>query len=397
MTFRGTARIIDRMKRLALICSILLTVAVLGCGGGSSSNPVTPIRSPQITSIYPQSGGPGTEVMIRGAYFGAAQANSYISYNGDPCVFSYWNDTYITCTIPSTAHYSGSFVVTAAGVVSAPSMQFSMNAPQITSVSPSGGPAGTLITISGTGFGVKTDNSRVSFNGYNAIIESWANTLITCRVPTGPQNGTISLNVYLTSDYYVTTNFAYALPVITSILSVNSSSTGNNVGAELAINGQGFGSYQSEYNGTLTFGSTQVYPISWSPSRVTFRIPSGISEGTYGVTLSLNGKTVSSSWTVYKPVISLSNSSTSYGQGDLIALTGNYLGSGDQTSHLVQIADPGDPEGTADYTVTNFSSWSDTGISFINPVSGTLIGTTNKTITVVVGGLRSYSVTVKTK
>ncbi len=384
------------MKRVAWICSILLAVAILGCGGGGSSNPVRPVTAPQITSIYPQSGGPGTEVMIRGSYFGAAQASSYISYNGDPCVFSFWSDTYITCTIPSTAHYSGSFVVTAAGVVSAPSMQFTMNAPQITSVSPSGGPAGTLLTISGTGFGVKTNDSRVSFNGYNAVIESWANTLITCRVPTGPQNGTVSLNVYLSSDYYVTTNFNYALPVITSIQSVDSSSMGNNIGAELAINGQGFG-YQGEYTSVLTFGASQVYPLSWSANRVTFRVPNGITEGTYGVTLSLNGKTVSSSWTVYKPAISLSNPSTSYAQNDLITLTGNYLGSSGQASHLIQIADPGDPEGTADYTVTNFSSWSDTGISFSNPVSGTLIGTTDKTITVIVGGLRSNAVTVKTK
>lgn len=383
------------MKRVAWICSILLAVAILGCGGGGSSNPVRPVTAPQITSIYPQSGGPGTEVMIRGSYFGAAQASSYISYNGDPCVFSFWSDTYITCTIPSTARSSGSFVVTAAGVVSAPSMQFVLNGPQIFGISPSSGPAGSLITISGNGFGVQTSNSRLSFN-YDKYIypESWSNNAITCRVPEGIlTNGSIVVCVYLDSSYYVTSSFNHIIPTISDV----SPSTGHNIGAELIVTGQGFGSSQNEYNGNLTFGSVQVPITYWSNTRIVFRIPSVSASDYHAITFSINGKTTSSkTWPVKVPFLN-SMPDTTYESGAEIALTGSYFG-------LTQSESGGTNNANSYIYISNADGtdgrkipatfWSDSSIKFTNPFAP-VFGTDTKSVYVVVGGLQSNAVNVK--
>lgn len=377
------------MKYFAFLCSVLLLVTAIGCGGGGSSNPVSTTATPQISGISPQSGSPGTVVQIWGAYFGSQQGTSLVYYNHEPCVVNSWTDTLITCVIPNTARANGTFVITVGGKSSVASTQFTLNAPQITSISPSSGPADTLVTISGIGFGTKTDNSRVSFNGYNAVIETWSNSYITCRVPQGPQNGSVSVVVYISYDYYVTSTFSFVLPAISSIAAANTNSSGNNIGAELAVNGQGFGSYQNEYNGILKFGSTQVAPTSWTSNRITFRIPTGVSAGYSAITLTVNGKSINSGWNVYTPAISNPNLSTSFAQGDLVTLTGNYLGlSTDQASRLVKFGDT---------TVTSFVSWTDTGIAFYNPLSGPLIGTENKTVSVVVGGLESNQVTVKIK
>lgn len=377
------------MKYAVYLCSILLVVAALGCGGGSS-NPVSLTNTPQIAGISPQSGGAGTFVQIWGAYFGAQQGSSIVSYNYEPCVVSSWSDTLITCTIPNTARTSGTFVVTVGGKASAASMQFTLNAPQVTSISPSGGPSDTLVTISGIGFGTKNDNSRVSFNGYNATIESWSNSYITCRVPQGPQNGSVSVVIYINYDYYVSTTFNYVLPSITSIASANSSSTGNNIGAEIAVNGQGFGAYQSEYNGILTFGGTQVSPTAWTSNLIKFRIPAGISAGYKTVALSINGKSYTSGWNVNEPFLSSPSLSTVYQPNDLITLSGNYLGTpSDSVRPSIRIVD-----GSVTTTVTP-TSWSDTSISFYSGLDTHALSDPVVSVSVIVGGLQSNSVNMK--
>lgn len=377
------------MKFAVYLFSILLIVAALGCGGGSS-NPVSLTNTPQIAGISPQSGSVGTFVQIWGAYFGAQQGSSIVYFNYEPCVISSWSDTLITCTLPNSARTSGTFVVTVGGKSSAASTQFTLNAPQITSVSPSGGPSDTLVTISGIGFGTKNDNSRVVFNGHNATIESWSNSYITCRVPTGPQNGTVSVVVYINYDSYISTTFNYILPSITGIGSANPSSTGNNIGAELVVNGQGFGSYQSEYNGILTFGGTQVPSTSWTSTAVKFRIPTGISAGYKTFTITLNGKSYTSGWSVNEPFLSTPSLSTIYKPSDLITLSCSYIGTpNDSMRPSIRIVDD-----TVTTTVTPVS-WSDTSISFYSGLETHLMSDPLVSVTVFVGGLQSNSVNMK--
>ncbi len=72
---------------------------------------------------------------------------------------------------------------------------FSFEAPNITSLSPTKGPEGTLVTISGTNFGITQGSSIVTFNGVTASIGSWSDTNIVAIVPAGAMTGPVVVTV----------------------------------------------------------------------------------------------------------------------------------------------------------------------------------------------------------
>ena len=69
----------------------------------------------------------------------------------------------------------------------APSAAYA-TAPYISSLSPSSGPVGALVTISGTNFG---SQGAVRFNGTVATTNSWGNTQIVAVVPTNATTGNV--------------------------------------------------------------------------------------------------------------------------------------------------------------------------------------------------------------
>lgn len=68
-------------------------------------------------------------------------------------------------------------------------------APTITSISPTSGPVGVAVTLSGTNFGASQGSSTVSLNGTSAAVTSWSSTSITALVPTGASSGTFAVTV----------------------------------------------------------------------------------------------------------------------------------------------------------------------------------------------------------
>src|SRR4030067_74037 len=57
--------------------------------------------------------------------------------------------------------------------------------PSISSLSPTYGPVGTSVTITGTNFGATQGTSTVQFNGVSVTPTSWSNTSISVTVPSG--------------------------------------------------------------------------------------------------------------------------------------------------------------------------------------------------------------------
>ena len=68
-------------------------------------------------------------------------------------------------------------------------------APSITGLSPSSGPAGTLVIIAGSNFGATQGNSTIALNGTTATVVSWASTSIAAIVPSGASSGVFSVTV----------------------------------------------------------------------------------------------------------------------------------------------------------------------------------------------------------
>ncbi|MBI4859014.1 MAG: IPT/TIG domain-containing protein, partial [Candidatus Riflebacteria bacterium] len=167
---------------------------------------------PRIDAISPVSGplGGGTILTIDGANFGGIVT---VSIDGNPCNNVSWNTsrTQITCSTPASTSGTGAkpvtIVSTTNGTVTDPA-GFTYNpGPTPGTVSPDRGPlaGGTLITITGTGFG-GTVTVTIDGQACTEVVVNGAKTQITCRTPasttgTGPKevvvtstaNGTLSI------------------------------------------------------------------------------------------------------------------------------------------------------------------------------------------------------------
>src|SRR6266851_2976315 len=144
--------------------------------------------SPTITSLTPALGAVGTAVTVTGTNFGATQGTSTVTFNGTPATPTSWSATAIVVPVPAGAT-TGNVVVTLGGVASN-GVVFTVIAPMITRVSPSFGPVGASVMISGTNFGATQGTSTVTFVGptgnlATATPTSWSDTSIVVPVPAG--------------------------------------------------------------------------------------------------------------------------------------------------------------------------------------------------------------------
>ncbi len=89
--------------------------------------------------------------------------------------------------------------------------------PRITSLSPTSGPVGTLVTVAGTNFGATQGTSTVTFNGKVGTPKSWSATSVTVPAPSGATTGNVVVTVGGVAsggiNFTVTTG---PVPVITS-------------------------------------------------------------------------------------------------------------------------------------------------------------------------------------
>jgi hypothetical protein len=82
---------------------------------------------------------------------------------------------------------------------------YNPNAVDVTSISPTSGPAGTTVTIFGSNFGGTQGSSTVDFNGAGATVVSWGPSQIVVTVPQDATTGYIVVTVSgYWSAYYFT-------------------------------------------------------------------------------------------------------------------------------------------------------------------------------------------------
>ena len=112
-----------------------------------------------------------------------------MTFNGTPAVPYIWSSNFIGVTVPSAT--TGNVVVTVLGQASA-GVKFTItSAPSISSMSPTSGPAGILVTVNGSNFGSGQGQSYVTFNGVSASVVSWTSTKIVAVTPEGTSTGPV--------------------------------------------------------------------------------------------------------------------------------------------------------------------------------------------------------------
>ncbi len=182
--FRMAARIIS----LSVVFSGLLLL-IHSCK--KSSTPAIPIP-PTINSISPSSGIAGASVTISGTNFIATPANNTVKFNGTTAIVTAASTTSLTVTVPAGGATGAVSVTNSNGTVNGPVFTY-LNAPAITSINPVSGPAGTSITITGTGFDATAANNTVKFNGVMASVTSATATSIVTTAPATGTTGNITV------------------------------------------------------------------------------------------------------------------------------------------------------------------------------------------------------------
>ena len=159
-------------------------------GTATSSSSFTVVSAPAISSFTPTSGGVGTAVTLTGSNFtGATQ----VKFNGASAPFTVISNTTIVTGVPTGAT-TGRITVTTAGGTATSSSNFSVGSktvsPRISGFSPTSGPVGAAITVSGTNLGGAT---AVKVGGVAAPFTVSSASRIVITVPTGAKSGRISV------------------------------------------------------------------------------------------------------------------------------------------------------------------------------------------------------------
>jgi hypothetical protein len=150
--------------------------------------------APTLTSLSPSSGPVATAVTISGSSFGASKGSSTVTFNGTAATPTSWSPSSIVVPVPAGTT-TGNVVVTVGGVASNALPYTVTVVPTLTSVSPSSGPVGTVVTINGTNFGATQGTSTITFKGTTAAPTSWSATRIVVSIPAGTTSGNVVVTV----------------------------------------------------------------------------------------------------------------------------------------------------------------------------------------------------------
>jgi IPT/TIG domain/Regulator of chromosome condensation (RCC1) repeat len=161
--------------------SIAITTA-----GGTATSTATLFVLPRVRSFAPSAAPVGTKLTIFGNAFTGATS---VLFNGVLAVPATVTPTLITVLVPADASTGKLTIVTPSG--SGQSAGTFRVLPRIASFSPGSAPAGTSVTITGSGF---TDVHTVKFNGVAAIAPSVdSDHQITAQVPATASTGRITV------------------------------------------------------------------------------------------------------------------------------------------------------------------------------------------------------------
>jgi uncharacterized repeat protein (TIGR03803 family) len=134
----------------------------------------------------PTSGTEGAKIGILGQGF---TSSSVVQFGGvKATAVKLTGTTFLSATVPAGA-LTGPVTVTTGSAKLTSNHKFDVR-PQVKSFTPLDGPAGTVVTITGTGL---KQTSKVTFGGVNAIHTVDSDTQIKATVPTGAKTGKIAI------------------------------------------------------------------------------------------------------------------------------------------------------------------------------------------------------------
>lgn len=277
------------MKLFSPISKSFLAIAAAGllyAGCNDDDDPIVDPEEPvvSITSIDPTAGPVGTEVEISGENFGDENDGHVIVFNGTEAEITSVTDNLIVVIVPEGAT-TGRVDLTLGGkTIQGPTFTVTTVEPEIsiTSINPTEGAPGTMVTITGTGFGDELADHVVYFNGVEAEITEVSDTEIIVTVPADATTGMVSLE--MGEETIEGPEFTVTEPEgpITA-LTPNSGTPGMSV----IISGSGFGSEITDHEVSFNGEVAEITKIK--DTEITVTVPEGATTGE--VSLSMGGET----------------------------------------------------------------------------------------------------------
>ena len=153
---------------------------------------------PTIGSFTPTSGPVGTTVTITGSNFSTNGGDNIVRFGDMQADLSGATSTQLTVTVPNGAT-TNPISVTVNGLAAYSNNPFnvtSAEAPVIDSFTPTSGPVGTTVTITGSNFSTNSADNNVSFGGNQATVISSTTTqlIVTVTNLTGDHNIIVTVN-----------------------------------------------------------------------------------------------------------------------------------------------------------------------------------------------------------
>jgi hypothetical protein len=243
---------------------------------------------PTFTDFSPKSGTFGTSITVSGSNF---YGHSFSATLGDISVSaSVYNNNTLAFSLPSgiTSETFKVIMVVDNNLAVELAGEFTMTKPVISSISPTTGIGGTLVSLTGSGFNTPdyyNTNNKVTFGSQQATVYSVSSTQIRAYVPSNLAPGQ-SYDVSVFTGVHTVTaplQFTVGSPAVTDFSP--KTATGNSY---VNITGKNFSNVQ----GTVLFGAVQASIYSWNDTAIRAQVPSSgyLSPGTYKITVNAGGQ-----------------------------------------------------------------------------------------------------------
>jgi uncharacterized repeat protein (TIGR03803 family) len=239
------------------------------------------IGAAEFAKLQTTSGKVGSAVSILGQGFTGSTAVSFGGVNAT--TFTVVSDNYVTANVPTGGKTGTVTVVRSSGNLN--SVQQFKVTPTISSISPTSGPIGTVVTITGTGL---IQTTKVTIGGVKATTFTVnSDSSVSATVPSACKTGKITVT---TSGGSITSSSAFNVtPTITSF----SPSTGK-VGTVVTITSTGL-----TQTTKVTFGGVAATTFTVkSDTQVTTTVPTGAITGKIVITTTRGTATSSGTFTV---------------------------------------------------------------------------------------------------
>lgn len=288
--------------------------------------------------------------------------------------------TSIPFTVTAVASGSTTVTVTLNGVSAASQVTVTPPPPTIASFTPTSGPVGTTVTITGTNF---VNVQTVTFNGVAAIFTITSATTITAVVPTGATTGKIVVSDSAGTAQSATNFTVLPSPTVVSLLPATLTLTqGGNGALTVTISApqptDTAVAFTSSASTIVTVPNTVVVLATQTSAPITV---TAVAPGSAQITASLNATSASSTITVTPPPPTIvSFTPTSGLVGDTVTVTGtNFINVQTVTFNGI----------TAIFTINNATtltavvpSGATTGPLSVTTATGTATSATNFTVLV---------------